>query len=71
MPGMKRELPDDLAGAARQDQSRRRAVPIGVLRTAAMLCILTALGLALGACTKCDVPIWSAPRACHDAPAQQ
>ena len=41
------------------------------LRAVAALCLVTVMGLALGACTKCDVPVWSAPRACHDTPAQQ
>jgi hypothetical protein len=39
------------------------------------LLIALGLGLALGACSKCDVPNWfpnpSAPHACHDGPAPQ
>jgi hypothetical protein len=50
---------------------RRRALHASALRAVAALCLVTALGLALGACTKCDVPNWSAPRSCHDTPAQQ
>jgi len=50
---------------------RRRAPSASTLRAVSALCLVAALGLALGACTKCDVPVWSAPRACHDGPAQQ
>jgi hypothetical protein len=50
---------------------RRRCLSAGAVRAVAALCVITALGLALGACTKCDVPVWTAPRACHDTPAQQ
>lgn len=35
------------------------------------LLVLATFALALGACSKCDVPNWSAPRACHDGPAPQ
>jgi hypothetical protein len=37
---------------------------------ALMLLALTGLGLALGACSKCDVPDWfnTAPHVCHSAP---
>jgi len=42
-----------------------------VVRTAAACCIVVGLGLALGACTKCDVPNLTAPHACHDGPAPQ
>jgi hypothetical protein len=41
------------------------------LRGVAMICVVVSLALALGACSKCDVPNWSAPRACHDGPAPQ
>jgi hypothetical protein len=50
---------------------------IGYLATRRMLRLLIALGfaLALGACSKCDVPNWlpnpSAPHACHDGPPAQ
>jgi hypothetical protein len=45
----------------------------------AMLRLLAVLGfaLALGACTKCDIPTWqhsstgNAPVACHDSPGPQ
>jgi len=45
----------------------------------ALLRLLPLLGFALmlGACTKCDVPVWqhsstgNAPVACHDSPAPQ
>jgi len=48
----------------------RRATP-------RLMRLLIALGfsLALGACSKCDVPNWlpnpSAPHACHDGPSPQ
>jgi hypothetical protein len=39
------------------------------------LLIALGFGLALGACSKCDVPNWfpnpSAPHACHDGPPTQ
>jgi hypothetical protein len=41
------------------------------------LFVLVGVGLALGACTKCDVPNWArrtssaAPLMCHDAPQPQ
>jgi len=40
------------------------------------LVVVVAFGLALGACSKCDVPIWrhdstAAPQSCHDGPAAQ
>jgi hypothetical protein len=40
-------------------------------RGLAIVCLVVGLGLALGGCSKCDVPNWSAPRACHDGPAPQ
>jgi hypothetical protein len=39
------------------------------------LLIALGLGLALGACSKCDVPTWMpnapAPHSCHDGPSPQ
>jgi hypothetical protein len=38
------------------------------------LVLLLGCALALGACSKCDIPAfgqWGAPHACHDGPAQQ
>ena len=38
------------------------------------LVLLLGCGLALGACSKCDIPTlgyWGAPHACHDGPAQR
>jgi hypothetical protein len=39
------------------------------------LVIALGLGLALGACSKCDVPTWMpnapAPHSCHDGPSPQ
>jgi hypothetical protein len=39
------------------------------------LVVILSFGLALGACSKCDVPTWmanpSAPHACHDGPSPQ
>jgi hypothetical protein len=44
-------------------------------RNLAMPLVILALGLALGACSKCDVPTWqpnrAAPQSCHDGPAAQ
>jgi hypothetical protein len=46
-------------------------------RTLAMLLAIAGLGLALGGCSKCDVPDWfhkgspQAPRSCNDAPPPQ
>jgi hypothetical protein len=40
----------------------------------ASICFVLAAGLALGACSKCDVPTWQpnkAPQSCHDGPAAQ
>jgi hypothetical protein len=47
----------------------RRVLPRSTLRMAAALGVLLGLTLALGACTKCDVPNWTAPHACHEGPA--
>jgi hypothetical protein len=36
--------------------------------------LLLGCALALGACSKCDIPDlgnWGGPHACHDGPAQQ
>jgi len=63
MPELTRELPRGLL--------RRRLLAAGATRAVAALGLITAMGLALGACTKCDVPNLTAPRACHDTPAQQ
>jgi hypothetical protein len=47
-----------------------------ILRAAALGCLLS-FGLALGACSKCDVPTWmpqppaQAPKSCHDLPSPQ
>ena len=45
------------------------------LRRAVVLAVLCGFGLALGACSKCDVPIWlgtePGPHACCDAPSSQ
>jgi hypothetical protein len=47
------------------------------LRLTSLLVAIFALGGALGACTKCDVPNWlpknpgQPPQSCHDAPAPQ
>jgi hypothetical protein len=45
------------------------------LRSVAVLTVIFGFGLALGACSKCDVPNWLAtqpgPHACHDAPPPQ
>jgi len=41
------------------------------------LFVLAAFALALGACSKCDVPVWvpnhspATPSSCHDGPAPQ
>ena len=38
------------------------------------LVLLLGCALALGACSKCDIPDlghWGGPHACHDGPAQQ
>ena len=41
------------------------------------LFVLAAFALALGACSKCDVPVWvpnhspAAPASCHDGPSPQ
>jgi hypothetical protein len=38
------------------------------------LLLLLGCALALGACSKCDIPDlghWGGPHACHDGPAQQ
>ncbi len=44
-------------------------------RAVAIMAALLGLGLALGACSKCDVPTWQpnrpAPQSCHDGPAPQ
>jgi hypothetical protein len=46
-----------------------------VARRAAVLGCILGLGLALGACSKCDVPTWmpnqNAPHTCHDGPDPQ
>ena len=45
------------------------------LRSLAVLGLMAAVGLALGACSKCDVPIWqpnkTGPLSCHDGPSPQ
>jgi hypothetical protein len=45
------------------------------LRRLAVLTAMCGFGLALGACSKCDVPNWlpsqPGPHACHDAPSPQ
>jgi len=44
-------------------------------RPVVIFAVLVGLGLALGACSKCDVPTWQpnrqAPQSCHDGPAAQ
>lgn len=45
--------------------------PRGAARAAAAVIVIVGLGLALGACSKCDVPNLTAPRACHEGPAPQ
>ncbi len=54
---------------AERVMATRRAI-----RGAAVLTVLLGLGLALGACSKCDVPVWqprpAGPQSCHDGPAQ-
>jgi hypothetical protein len=44
------------------------------MRRAAVLAVILGFGLALGACSKCDVPTWqprpAGPRSCHDGPSQ-
>ena len=59
------------AGGMSNTSAWRNVPSRRVLRGAAMICLVVSLGLALGACSKCDVPNWSAPRACHDGPAPQ
>jgi hypothetical protein len=57
---------------------------LGLIRTIAHIAddrtlrflAVVAFGLALGACSKCDVPTWrhdspAAPQSCHDGPAAQ
>jgi hypothetical protein len=50
---------------------------IGRLAAERMMRLVVALGLglALGACSKCDVPTWMpnapAPHSCHDGPSPQ
>jgi hypothetical protein len=68
MRGLVRELPRSMQ---RMQSLSRRLMATRALRAIAAICVLATLSLALGACTKCDVPLWSAPRACHDGPAQQ
>ncbi len=62
--------------------SRDRQVNAGVTgshvrRTLTFILCIAGLGLALGACTKCDVPNWfpkppgQAPQTCHGTPAPQ
>jgi hypothetical protein len=59
----------DIISTISRLMAKRRAWPLGTL--VAICC----LGLALGACSKCDVPNWlpnpSAPHACHDGPPAQ
>jgi len=56
--------------------SGARSSPLSV-RTGRMtgLAMLLGIAVALGACSKCDVPDWGhsppPPRACHDGPPQQ
>jgi len=43
-------------------------------RSGLRLLLLLGCALALGACSKCDIPDlghWGGPHACHDGPAQQ
>jgi len=51
--------------------SWRRVSLRGAVRAVAATGVLLGLTLALGACTKCDVPDLTAPRACHGGPAPQ
>jgi hypothetical protein len=49
----------------------RAAAGIRLLRLVLVLGVVSALGPALGACSKCAVPTWpqSAPQSCHsDSP---
>jgi hypothetical protein len=43
-------------------------------RIAAVVLVIVGLGIALGACSKCDVPTWqpnrAVPQSCHDGPSQ-
>jgi hypothetical protein len=48
-----------------------RTVASGAARAVIALCVIAGFGLALGACSKCDVPNLTAPHACHDGPEQQ
>jgi len=53
-----------------------RIAPRAAARLAAVLACIIGLGLALGACSKCDVPTWmpnnqNAPHTCHDGPSPQ
>jgi hypothetical protein len=52
-----------------------RMAPHPAARRAAVLACILGLGLALGACSKCDVPTWmpnqNAPHTCHDGPSPQ
>jgi hypothetical protein len=52
-------------------RSIRRLAAQRMMRLVIALCF----GLALGACTKCDVPTWMpnapAPHSCHDGPSPQ
>jgi hypothetical protein len=53
-------MPNFVAITANRDLARKLAMLVAVL----------GVGLALGACTKCDVPTWT-PSSCHDGPKPQ
>ena len=59
-------------GGLRRSQSTTEALQRAA-RRAGLLAALTGVGLALGACSKCDVPNLlpkpPAPQSCHEAPA--
>jgi hypothetical protein len=49
-----------------------RVLPVRAVRPPSALIVICCLGLALGACSKCDVPNLlphqAAPQMCHDGP---
>jgi len=52
----------------------RNASAIAQARGGLRLVLLLACALALGACSKCDIPDlghWGGPHVCHDGPAQR
>jgi hypothetical protein len=68
MPNFREKIGHNAGSPAAPVIATRRAV-----RSLAALTVIAGLGLALGACSKCDVPVWqprpSGPQSCHDGPA--